>query len=302
MTLPTHVPAREPLSDILRIAARLGLELLAASLLVFAGIRRGVALPSRNPLSGAPSARTMPDPFRPVRATLCPGLFSTAHAGPRSYTSRARAMGVSGGVRSGNGARRPNRRSGAPSVPTTPTDGDGARRPNRRSGVPTTPDRSAYVSRDTFRARAMGVSGGVRSGYGARRPNRRSGAPSVPTTPDRSTHVSRDTFRARAMGVSGGVRSGDGAGRLRLAWRHPCGQAGRLETRYREPLPPYRHRTAAPHVSRDTFRARAMGVSGGVRSGDGPHPPGQAALAPPGPINHGNGRSFRSVPAFPTGG
>ena len=196
MTLPTHVPAREPLSDILRIAARCGLELLGASLLVFACIRRrGVALPSRNPLPGAPSTPTMPNPFRPVRATFCPGLFSTAHAGPLPYISRARAMGVSGGVRSGDGARRP-----------------------------------------------------------------------------------------------------------RPARRHPCGQAGRLETRYREPLPPYRHRTAAPHVSRDTFRARVMGLSGGVRSGDGPHPPGQDALVPPGPINHGNGRSFRSVPAFPTGG
>ena len=224
MTLPAHVPACEPLSDILRKAARLGLELLAASLLFFAGIRRGILLPSRNPLSGTPSARTMPDSFRPVRATLCPGLFSTAHAGPRSYTSRARAMGVSGGVRSGNGAGRPNRRSGAPSVPTTP---------------------------------------------------------------DRSTYISRDTFRARAMGLSGGVRSGDGAGRPRPARRHPCGQAGRLGTRYREPLPPYQHRTEAPHVSRDKFRARAMGVSGGVRSGYGPHPPGQAALAPPGNVNHG---------------
>ena len=227
MTLPTHVPAREPLSDILRIAARLGLELLAAPLLVIAGFwtlatarsfvsrqlssgtrrdvafslapygvlrrrvrhaleglagvrRRDVALPSRNPLSGTPSARTMPDPFRPVRATLCPGPFSTGNAEPLPYTSRARVMGVSGRVRSGYGARQPNRRSGAPFIPTTP-------------------DRSAYLSRDTS-------------------------------------------------------------------------------------------------------RARAMGVSGGVRSGDGPYPPGQDALVPPGPINHGNGSSFRSVPAFPTGG
>ena len=206
MTLAAYVPACESLFDILRKAARLSLELLAASLLVFAGIRRrGVALPGRKPLSGASSAPTMPNPFRPVRATLCPGLFPTAHAGPRSYTSPARAMGLSGGVRSGNGARRPNRRSGAPSVPTTP-------------------DRSAYLSRDTFRVRVMGLSGGVRSGNGARRPIRQSGAPSVPTTPDRSTHVSRDTFRARAMGVSGDVRSGDGAGGRRLARRHPCGQ------------------------------------------------------------------------------
>ena len=288
MTLPTHVPAREPLSDILRIAARLGLELLAAPLLVIAGFwtlatarsfvsrqlssgtrrdvafslapygvlrrrvrhaleglagvrRRDVALPSRNPLSGTPSARTMPDPFRPVRATLCPGPFSTGHTGPLPYTSRARAMGVYGGVRSGDGARQPNRQSGAPCVPTTP-------------------DRSTYLSRDTSRARVMGVSGRVRFGHGARQPSRWSGAPPVPTTPDRSTHVSRDTSRARAMGLSGGVRSDAGAGGLRPARRHPCGQAGRLETRHREPLPPYRHRTAAPHVSRATYRARDGGV------------------------------------------
>ena len=285
MTLPTHVPARESLFDILRIAARCGLELLAASLLVMTGVRvvatarsfvsrqqpsgtrrdvacslapygvlrrrmrhalgrlacirrRGVALPSRNPLSGAPSARTRPDPFRPVRATLCPGLFSTAHAGPLPYIFRARAMGVSGGVRSGDGARRPNRRSGALSVPTTP-------------------DRSAYLSRDTFRARAMGVSGGVRSGDGARRPHRRSGAPSVPTTPDRSTYVSRDTFRARAMGVSGGVRSGNGA-------RRPNRRSGAPSV----PTTPDR----SAYLSRDTLRARAMGLSGGVRSGDGARP------------------------------
>ena len=168
MTLPAHVAALGPVLDFLRKAARLCLELPAALPLVFAefrlvatvrslisrprasGTRRDGAgrlapcdLPRRRVRHGfrrlagvcRGGIRAEP-PAVPVPATGRP--FRTGDAGQLAYTSRVRAMGVYGSVRSGGGGR-----------------------PHLLAGP------FSYSSR----VRAMGVYGGVRSGEGGGRPN-----------------------------------------------------------------------------------------------------------------------------------
>ena len=212
MTLAAHVPALGPVLDFLRKAARLGMEMLAALLLVFAGFR--VVANARSLIS----RRQASDRHAPLcclrfRAVRSPALVHAPRLQEaRRRLPRPRPCGVGGRLETRYQAPLPHRqcrtasairlacaRWGCTVGREMATAGRiSCRRPFRTANAgPLT-----YISR----TRDGGVRWCTVRRWREGRPNLLPGVPSARPTPDRSPIF----FRVRAMGVSGGVRSVNG--------------------------------------------------------------------------------------------